>query len=202
MEPNRPDPPPVEVLDTGRPPSRVGTWARAVWERRATKIAGTAAVVLLGTWAVVSLDGQPQAEARPDHTSIETKRTGPAPVGRRGGTVSWRVQDVVRIRIEATRTTVLLVAVNGAPTAQEPTGLQVTGRFVGRPRLDYAPTCEAVVRTRRGLVRHQGSVAPGDEVLVRCTDRHRRRGVPPRIDLASVRVSTVPCESSGRRSGT
>ena len=203
MEPNRPEQPPMEVLESEREPSRLERWAGALLRTRGRRV-GVATVVLLAGGGLVAsqADRDAGADAEPADAQAAVTATGlrPAPaIGRQGAdTSSWRVGRDVSVRSGPRGHTVTFFAVNLGPQAQDPRAIQVDAEFVDRPRLTYEASCAGVERTPRGHQPLRGDVAAGDRVLVRCSDETKYPAAPARIDTASVTVRTTPCDGSGR----
>jgi len=206
MESNRAEPPPDEVLSTGRPPGPAERWARSLLARsgfRAAMGAGLLALVLVA-WFVVSSRDEPAASAG-KQTAAPVSAPGLRPAPLRGPPEfrsPWKVRGDVSIRRGPHGSTLTFHAVNGGSAAAWPSNIRVDARFLDRQGLIYQAHCLGIRPTAHGPSVVEGGVAPGAEVLVRCTDITHYGGSPARLAAWTVHVTAVPCHAeAGRQPG-
>jgi hypothetical protein len=98
--------------------------------------------------------------------------------------------------------TVTFHVVNRSLQPQDPGVISVSASFVNRPALPYSAHCEAVQIAPPGHQPVHRKAAPGERVLIRCTDSTRYRGEPPaRIEAKTVVVKTTLCNESEGQPG-
>ena len=205
MEPNRPDQPQIEVMDTGHPPSRLERWASSLAQRRGVKLGGAlvAALLVVGLWVVFTPEEEP-AQAETDAAKAPSRSTGiqvVPPQGRPVESSPWKVSREVVVKRGPDGSTVTFHVANRSSQPQDPRVISVSASFVNRPTLTYSSSCESVQIVPPGHQPVHRKVAPGQRVLVRCTDTTKYAGAPARIDRKTVVVKTTPCEDSEGRAG-
>ncbi len=205
MEPNRPDEPAIEVMDTGREHSAFEQWAGSLLRRPAVRLVSLVGVALLvlGLWVAFSPDDE-QAVAEGE-TGAAQAPSGPVgvvpPLGRHGQTSDWKVSRQVKVRSGPEGTDVVFSVVNRGTTPQDARVIHVMASFADHPALTYTSRCAGVELTGQGYTPLRGKVSPGDRVFMRCTDTTPYRGTPVRIDAKSVVVRTTPCHEEGGQPG-
>jgi hypothetical protein len=96
--------------------------------------------------------------------------------------------------------TSIFYVINRDGETRIPDNLEVVARFRDVPGRLRA-TCTSADVTMDGARPHNSPVSPGESVFVACEDTTTPSPLPI-VDLQSVRIVAVPCESSGRRAGS
>ena len=190
MESDRSQQPPVEVLDSGRPPSAFSQWLDSLLEHRGVKAAGAVVVaaLLLFGWQLAS-DDQPEAGVADDPAvPVEPLPPVPQPEERPVNTGPWKIGDDLSISFSSDGRLISFTAMNRGRVPQDPRALQVEADYPGGLASSYAFGCVGGKPTADGFEQLDRLVAPGERVLVRCPDTVRLNGAPGRLPPEELNV--------------